>query len=93
MNSAFRLEFDAMDLDAFWIDIAKSHPSIGQKAVGLHLPFPTLYLCEDGLSAVASLKSKYRNRLDMGPEFRAAISKLEPRFALLCESHRAHSSH
>ena len=93
MNSALRLEFDAMDLDAFWIGIAKSHPSIGQKAVGLPLPIPTSYLCEAVFSAVASLKSKYRNRLDIGPEIRAAISKLKPRFDLLCESHRAHSSH
>ena len=93
MNSTLRLEFDAMDLDAFWIGIAKSHPSIGQRAVGLLLPFPTSYLCEAGFSAVASLKSKYRNRLDIGPEIRAAISKLKPRFDLLCESHRAHNSH
>ena len=26
MNSARRLEFDAMDLDTFWIEIANSHP-------------------------------------------------------------------
>ena len=82
-----------MDLDAFSIDIDKSHPSIGQRAVGLILQFSTSYLCEAGFSAVASLKSKYRNRLDIGPVIRAAISKLEPRFDLLFESHRAHSSH
>ena len=82
-----------MDLDAFSIDIDKSHPSIGQRAVDLILQFTTSYICEAGFSAVASLKSKYRNRLDIGPEIRAAIFKLEPRFDLLCESHRAHRSH
>ena len=81
-----------MDLDAFWIGIVKSHPSIGKKVVGLILPFPTSYLCEAGFSAVAALKSKYRNRLDVGPEVRAAISQLEPRFDL-CGSHQAQGSH
>ena len=82
-----------MGLDAFWINVTKSYPSIGERAVGLLLPFPTSYLCEAGFSAVASLKSTYRGNVNVGPEVRTAISKLEPRFDLLCESHKAYSSH
>ena len=91
--SALRLQFSSMDLDAFWINVSKSYPLIGQRAVSLLLPFPTSYLCEAGFSAVASLKSKYRNKLNICPEVRAAISKLEPRFDVLCENHKAYSSH
>ena len=93
-NSGLRLEFgNCGDLDSFGIDVAKTHPLIGNKAIGLLLPFPTSYLCEDGFSAVATLKSKYSSKRDVEHEIRAAISKLKPRFDLLCEKHRAHCSH
>ena len=60
-NSGLRLEFGNFgDLDSFWIGVAKTHPLIGNKAIGLLLPFLTSYLCETGFSAVAALKSKYR---------------------------------
>jgi len=42
--------------------------------------FATSYLCEAGFSAVAVIKSKYRNKIDIERVMRLAISNTAPRF-------------
>ena len=44
------------------------------------MPFATSYLCEHGFSAVAVIKSKYCNKIDIEREMRVAISSIAPRF-------------
>lgn len=53
-----RLRFTAQTLGEFWFGVEREYPLIGQRAVCIHLPFATPYLCEMGFSAVASLKTK-----------------------------------
>ena len=42
------------------------------------LPFSTRYLCEQGFSALAGVKTKARNRLSPDNDMRVALSKIEP---------------
>ena len=86
-------QFRAKSLPAFWVGVEKDYPLLGGKAVSILLPFATSYLCEVGFSAVASIKNKYRSRLDIESELRVAISKLSPRFQKLCADRQAHPSH
>ena len=51
------------------------------------------YLCEAGFSAVAVIKSKYRNKIDIEREMRVAISNIAPRFDKISVEQQAHCSH
>ncbi|QQP52189.1 Uncharacterized protein FKW44_004247 [Caligus rogercresseyi] len=75
-----RLEFQSKTLAAFWIGLEKEYP--------LHA-----YPCQIGFSAVTSIKTKYRSKLDIENELRVAISKLQPRFYKICSMKQAHISH
>lgn len=48
------------------------------------LPLATSYLCEICFSAVASVKTKYRSKLNIENELRVAVSQLCPRFEKIC---------
>lgn len=50
-------------------------------------------LCESGFSALASIKTKQRARLDVKDEMRVCLSKIAPRIDDLCKAHQAHLSH
>lgn len=92
-DSTRRLRFTAQTLSEFWLGVEREHPLIGQRAVGILLPFATSYLCEIGFSAVACLKTKYRSKLNIEHELRVAISSLQPRFEKICSGKQAHCSH
>ncbi|CAJ1059684.1 zinc finger BED domain-containing protein 5-like [Xyrichtys novacula] len=77
-DSTLRMKFTAQTLSEFWLGVEREHPLIGQRAVGILLPFATSYLCEIDFSAVASLKTKYRSRLNIEHELRVAVSSLQP---------------
>ena len=60
----------------------------------LLLVFPTTYLCEHGFSAVANLKSKYRNRLDSEGNIQVALTAKKPSFqTILDKMKKYHYSH
>ncbi|XP_027132687.1 zinc finger BED domain-containing protein 5-like [Larimichthys crocea] len=92
-DSALRLRFPTIPLSQFWLEVEKQYPLIGQKAVGILLPFATSYLCEIGFSAVAALKTKYRSQLNIEPDLRVAVSSIHPRFDEMCGMKQAHCSH
>ncbi|KAE8284807.1 Protein FAM200A [Larimichthys crocea] len=92
-DSTLRLQFQSKTLAAFWIGVEKQYPLLGKRALATLLPFATSYLCEIGFSAVASIKTKYRSKMDIENELRVAISKLPPRFEKICSMKQAHTSH
>uniref|UniRef100_A0A3Q4HQ00 Zinc finger BED domain-containing protein 5-like n=1 Tax=Neolamprologus brichardi TaxID=32507 RepID=A0A3Q4HQ00_NEOBR len=92
-DSTKRLQFNSQTLAAFWIGVDKDYPLLGKRALAILLPFATSYLCEVGFSAVASIKTKYRSKLDIENELRVAVSKLQPRFEKICSNRQAHTSH
>lgn len=92
-ESTMRLQFTSKTMAGFWIGVEKEYPLIGQRAVGILLPFATSYLCEIGFSAVAAIKTKYRSKLNIENELRVAVSKQQPRFEKICKGKQAHTSH
>lgn len=85
--------FSETNLDEFWLSCKKIYPIIGMKAIKILIPFATSWLCEFGFSALTEIKCKKRERLlKIDDEMRACLSKLEPRFNLICSKKQAHSA-
>ena len=78
-------------LISFWVKTRAEFPIVGCKALRVLVPFATSYLCEYGFSAVAVIKSKYRNKIDIEREMRVVISNIAPSFDKI--EHQAHCSH
>uniref|UniRef100_A0A673YA89 Uncharacterized protein n=1 Tax=Salmo trutta TaxID=8032 RepID=A0A673YA89_SALTR len=72
-DSTFRLRFTSQTMSEFWLSVERQYPLLGQRAMGILLPFATSYLCETGFSAVAALKTKYRSQLNIEQELRVAV--------------------
>ena len=80
-------------LISFWVKARAEFPLVGCKALCVLVPFATSYLCKGCFSAVAAIKSKYRNRMDIECEMRVAISNISPQFDKMCIEQQAHCSH
>ncbi|XP_068598134.1 zinc finger BED domain-containing protein 5 [Brachionichthys hirsutus] len=92
-DSALRLSFASETPSGFWLSVERRYPLLGQKAMGVLLPFATSRLCETGFSAVATLKTECRSELSIEQQLRVAVSSFKPRFEKLCAAKRAHHSH
>ena len=95
LTSDFTLKsiYNPNSLISFWVKARAEFPLVGCKALRVLVPFATSYLCEAGFSAVAVIKSKYRNKTDIEREMRVAISNTAPRFNKMCIEQQAHCSH
>ncbi|QQP39543.1 Uncharacterized protein FKW44_020461, partial [Caligus rogercresseyi] len=79
VSKAMKLAFsNREDLSSFWLSVQGAYPLFSKKASELHVQFATIYLCESGFSDLATIKTKSRNRLDVGNDNRLAASKPEP---------------
>ena len=76
-DSSLRPKFVPQTLSELWIGVETEHPLVGQRAVRILFPFATSYLYEIGFSAVASLKTKYRSRLNIEHEVRVSVTSLK----------------
>ncbi|XP_035218885.1 protein FAM200A-like [Stegodyphus dumicola] len=86
-------QFSNKSLFEFWAGVNDEFFALKTKAFRILLPFSTSYLCETGFSAVASLKKKYRSRLNIENELRVSISNIKPSFEKLCSARQAQESH
>ena len=77
-------------LPVFWIKARAEYPDLGKLAIKTLLPFPSTYLCESGFSTMSVLKTKYRNALNVSPQFRVAMSNIEPNLDKLVSMKQAH---
>jgi hypothetical protein len=77
-------------LSTFWIKIRAEYVEVSGIANKVMLLSPSTYLCETGFSALTSLKTKRRNRLDVRASLLAALSNIEPRLDKLCSRKQAH---
>ena len=57
-----------------------------EEALKILIAFPSSYLCEMGVSALAFIKEKCRNRLNAEHPMRLASSNVEPPFQKLVEA-------
>ncbi|KAL4090794.1 hypothetical protein QTP88_025569 [Uroleucon formosanum] len=67
-DRTLQLKFKEFTLNKFWIYVSKGYPEISIKALTILLPFSTSYLCEQGFSALANIKNKKREKLNLVEE-------------------------
>ncbi|CAI6361986.1 unnamed protein product [Macrosiphum euphorbiae] len=81
---------------SFWCSssITNEYQSLAKKAILALLPFATTYLCETGFSSYASMKTKYRNKLDAEADMRIQLSPIKPNIKILVnKKSQHHGSH
>jgi hypothetical protein len=85
--------FERLPLVKFWCKMCESYPTVADMAISTLLTFPSTYLCEQGFSALFSMKTKFRARLSAGEELRVALSKTAPRIEALVAAKQAQTTH
>ena len=81
------------DIGSFWTGIHKEYPNPSKRALNFLIQFSSTYCCEVGFSAIASIKTKYRNRLEIDDEMRCCVSYTQPRFERLIAKKQYQPSH
>jgi len=85
--------YNPNSLISFWVKTRSEFTLVGCKALRVLVLYATSYLRETGFSAVAVIKSKYRNKIDIECDMRVAISNTEPRLDKMRIEQQAHCSH
>ncbi|XP_068213822.1 zinc finger BED domain-containing protein 5-like [Palaemon carinicauda] len=70
--------FRERSLANFWAQVQPEYPGLAEIALKHLMPFPTTYNCEIGFSTLVDLKTKKRNRINVEPDMRLKLSRLEP---------------
>lgn len=94
-DSSLKNTFNRQQLIPFWLSLAETYPNIFDEAIKVLLPFTTSYLCEVGFSAMANIKTKYRNKLGVSNSLRLKVTKIEVDTKAVMEINRKqmHLSH
>ena len=92
-NEKLHTDFEATELAEFWCKLGVAYPTLTKRAYSVLVPFVTTYLCESGFSALVTLKTKARNKLQVKHDMRVCLSKTSPRIDLLVSSKQQHISH
>ena len=92
-NSTAKDDFEAMSLNDFWAKYLRIYNKVGSVAIRTLLPFSSTYLCEKGFSALVSMKTKFRNKLECEADLRCALSSTKPRIKQLVSQKQLHLSH
>ena len=89
-------KFENVSLTQFWAEVQSKEPNLSDlcwQATKALLPFPTTYLCEAGFSALAMIKTKYRNQLQPEDDIRCALTTIDPDFDKLVAKVQGQGSH
>lgn len=92
-DTTLKMLHPRVSLMKFWTQASHEYPELSQKAFKIILPFATSYLCECGFSALVTIKTKYRSRLEVEDELRLSLSSITPRLDKLCSTVQAQGSH
>jgi hypothetical protein len=86
------LKHSSTDMASFWLPLQQEYLIITKKAIEALLPFS--YLCEAGSSAMNTMKSKNRSRLQtLEEDLRVCLSTIRPRTRDFMRHHQAQVSH
>ena len=71
------------------------YKNVGSVAIRTLLSFSSTYLCESGFSALVSMKTKFRNKLECEADLRCTLSSTKPRIKqlLIVSQKQLHPSH
>ena len=93
-DRTLKLKHCELSLDSFWISVENEYTTIAQKALKILLLFSTTYLCEQGFSALTTIKNNKRERLlSVEEELRVCLSTIRPRIKEICKCNQAQVSH
>jgi hypothetical protein len=93
LDGSLTIKFENMSICDFWIAGRKEFKELSDAAISLLLSFPSTYFCEQGFSALTSIKTKHRNRLNPEPALILALTMIRPRIEVLVCQKQAQSSH
>ncbi|XP_077284199.1 protein FAM200A-like [Arctopsyche grandis] len=90
-----KIVFNQCDYDVFWVRFRHRYSLLWKEVKLPIVAFPSLYLVEKGFSAVTHILKKSRNRLQISQrrDLRLYLTKLEPNFTKIAQSHEAQGSH
>lgn len=93
-NTTLQYEFQQKSLHNWWMGLKTEYPNLVSTATDALLPFGSTYLCEVSFSAMTGIKSKYRNKLNLEPDLRIAVSEsIKPEFIDIMKQMQSHCSH
>ncbi|XP_067940181.1 protein FAM200B-like [Watersipora subatra] len=82
-NFALKDDFKELSIEHFWVQTQRLYPNIGLAAFKMIIPFASTYLCESVFSAMLTIKSKSRSRLEVEADLRCALSTTIPNIKFL----------
>ena len=68
-----------VSLNEFWTFVKQEYPDLGDEALEHLLPIASTYLSKVTFSAMATIKTKQRNRLSLENSLITAVASLQPR--------------
>jgi hypothetical protein len=93
IDGSLKIKFENFSICDFWIYAHKEYKELSHTAISHFLPFPSTYLCEQGFSALTSIKTKHRNRLNPESALILTLTKIRPQIEELACRKQAQSSH
>ena len=78
-DRSLQLKLSAVSLTEFWTFVKQEHLDMGDEVLEHLLPIASTYLCEVTFSAMATIKTKQRNRLPLENSLITAVASLPPR--------------
>ena len=76
-----------------WCTMYQSYSKVSMIALRVLVPFASTYLCEAGFSTLVNIKTKNRNRLNVGDDVRLALTNVRPRISKLAAEMQHQASH
>ena len=92
-DSSLQIDFAGVYIGNFWDGLQNEYPILSKGVVNFLIQFPTTYYCEAGVSAIVSIKTKYRNMLQIDDDMLCCLSCTQPRFARLVAKRQYQPSH
>ncbi|XP_003368146.1 zinc finger protein [Trichinella spiralis] len=92
-NSLAKDSFESMPLENFWVKLQAEYPKISSQSLRILVPFSSTYLCETGFSALMTLNTQHRNRLNVESDLRCTLSPTPPRIDNLVANKHCQYSH
>ncbi len=94
-NSILKINYKKNSLILFWFSLQETFPLISSEALRVLLPFSASYHYEVGFSAMAAIKDKYRNKLQVENSLRLKLTKtkIDLNSVINENAKQIHSSH
>ncbi|XP_076061211.1 SCAN domain-containing protein 3-like [Oratosquilla oratoria] len=85
--------FKVKSVTQFRCTMYQSYSKVSMIALRVLVPFASTYLCEAFFSTLVNIKTKNRNRLDVGDDMRLALTNFRPRISKLAAELQHQASH